>query len=115
MLSIHTLGNETLDCVGSSTFGITEVRTVGKRMSIAEIEISKRYPLAGWNKLPNDMIATILGGRARLHTTNSVYEMGFGSVIEIPEGTDYFWECLTLQVRLLAINSPPFEKKDRKS
>jgi hypothetical protein len=116
VLHTHTLGN-TLTEVLSPCFAISTMQTTTKLMSVAEIEISDRYPSVGmeWNTLPNDMIATVLAGKAILHTRENAYELVFGDVVEIPQGTEYFWECIAEKVRILAVNAPPFNDNDRKT
>lgn len=60
------------------------------------------------------MIATVMAGRVKLFTKDGGKELVSGDVVEIPEGTEYYWECLDGPVRLLAINSPPFEDSSRR-
>lgn len=101
----------------SGNFALAEIPLDITSMSIAIAYVTTRYPTEGYSCLTSDMVVAVLSGKGWLHRAGNVQtRVKPGDIISIKKGEEYFWEVEgKKQLRLLAINSPPFNPNDRKT
>lgn len=103
--------------IGDFWFSVADMPFPGSTMGAATIKLAKRYPSSGYAALSSDMLVLILEGRCYLKKAKeeTVYLME-GDVVTIRKGEEYCWTPLGVQpLKIFAVNSPPFDEKDRLS
>jgi hypothetical protein len=119
VLEEHPMEVYNLDAklVGDFWFSIADMPFPGANMGAAVVQIAKRYPASGYNRLSSDMTILVVHGRCYLEKAgeDTIY-LAEGDIVCIRKEEEYYWVPLGVQpLKLLAINSPPFNPAERKA